>query len=94
MFELTGMCLSALLLKRRKEKEQRWGRFLDPRRSILGCSCTCEHAPLCTPGPCPLSLEEQGVELMKRSVLVSTGPSWPLHHLLVSARAFEEHSAV
>lgn len=91
-FELTGAQLSELL----KEKAQRCREA--SLLSVVGtgeqCSSPCKRAAWCPPGPYPpLSLQGRATLLMKCSVLVSTGPSWPLNHLLVSAWAFGEHNA-
>lgn len=84
-------CLSYL-----KEKARRCGEA--SLLLVVGtgeqCSSPCKRAAWCLPGPYPpLSLQGRATLLMKCSVLVSTGPSWPLHHLLVSAWGFGEHNA-
>lgn len=92
--ELTGAQVSELLKEKRKHKGA--GRRLSPRRLVLGSSVPppVSVQPAARQALTRLSRQGRGTLLMKCSVLVSTGPSWPLHHLLVSAGAFGEHNAM
>lgn len=96
MFELTGMQLSELL---RNEKKRTTGscsgasQSWEQRHRIGGIAFLRLGVP-CTLGPAPCLTGRQGYRADESLCLSQHWPFTPLHCLLTSARASEEHNAM